>query len=43
MEKNDKLRQTIKSQNFKGKLLFNQIATRNTKEKKAGQIELARN
>ena len=32
-----------KTQNIKGKLLSNLIATRNTKEKKAGQIELARN
>ena len=32
----------MKTQNIKGKLLFNQIATRDTKEKKAGQAELAR-
>ena len=32
----------MKTQNIKGKLLSNQIATRNTKEKKAGQVELAR-
>ena len=31
----------MKTQNIKGKLLSNQIATRNTKEKKAGQVELA--
>ena len=32
----------MKTQNIKGKMLSNQIATRNTKEKKAGQVELAR-
>ena len=32
----------MKTQNIKGKLLSNQIATRNTKEKKAGRVELAR-
>ena len=32
----------MKTQNIKRKLLSNQIATRNTKEKKAGQVELAR-
>ena len=32
----------MKTQNIKGKLLSNQITTRNTKEKKAGQVELAR-
>ena len=32
----------MKTQNIKGKLLSNQIATRNTKEKKARQVELAR-
>ena len=32
----------MKMQNIKGKLLSNQIATRNTKEKKTGQVELAR-
>ena len=32
----------MKTQNIKGKFLFNQITTRNTKEKKAGQVELAR-
>ena len=31
----------MKTQSIKGKLLSNQIATRNTKEKKAGQVELA--
>ena len=31
----------MKTQNIKGKLLSNQIATRNTK-KKAGQVEVAR-
>ena len=35
MEKNNKWRQTMKTQNIKGKLLSNQIATRNTKEKKS--------
>ena len=30
-----------KTQNIKGKLLPDQIATRNTKEKRAGQAELA--
>ena len=43
MEKNNKWRQTKKTQNIRGKLLSNQIATRNTKEKKkTGQVELAR-
>ena len=42
MEKNNKWRQTKNTQNIKGKLLSNQIATRTTKEKKAGQAELAR-
>ena len=32
----------MKTQNIKRKLLLNQIATRNTKERKAGQVELAR-
>ena len=32
----------MKTQNIKGKLLSNQIPTRNTKEKKTGQVELAR-
>ena len=32
----------MKTQNIKEKLLSNQIAPRNTKEKKAGQVELAR-
>ena len=31
----------MKTQNIKGKLLSNQIATCNTTEKKAGQVELA--
>ena len=30
-----------KTQNTKGKFLSNQIATRNTEEKKAGQAQLA--
>ena len=42
MEKINQWRQTKKTQNIKGKLLSNQIATRNTKEQKAGQVELAR-
>ena len=32
----------MKTQNIKGKLLSNQIATRNTKEKKAGQVDFSR-
>ena len=32
----------LKRKILKGKLLFNQIATRNTNEKKAEQVELAR-
>ena len=32
----------MRTQNIKGKLLSNHIATRNTNEKKAGQVELAR-
>ena len=35
-------RQTKKTQNIKRQLLSNQVATRNTKEKKAGQAGLAR-
>ena len=35
MEKSNKWIQTKKMQNIKGKLLSNQIATRNTKEKKS--------
>ena len=42
MEKNNEWRQTVKTQNIKWKLLSNQIVTRNMKEKKAGQAELAR-
>ena len=42
MEKNNKWRQTKKTQNIKEKLLSNQIETRNPKEKKAGQAEFAR-
>ena len=35
-------RKTKKTQNIKGKLLSNQIATATRKKKKAGQVELAR-
>ena len=40
-ETNNDKRQTMKTLNINGKLLSNQIATRKTKEKKAGQDELA--
>ena len=40
MEKNYKWRQTKKTANIKGKLLSNQIATRNLKEKKAGRADI---
>ena len=42
MEKNNKRRQTMKTQNIKEKLLSNQITTCNRKGKKAGHDELAR-